>query len=87
MIQKVIDAIDQVVEEIYTAEQARLQVYYIAFMDAFSAFLDDMAKMGYTVDMTEDLQKMQQALTIKDYILLSDILLYEVRPDFVNLLE
>lgn len=85
MIAKVIQSIDNLVEEIYTPDGAKINQYYLEFIEAIGSFLDQMAQKGYTVDLREDLEKIQQAVTYKDYIMLSDILLYTIRKDFTNL--
>lgn len=85
MIEQVVEKIDRLVEEIHTPEQKMVGSCYIAFLDSIELFLKDMEQKGYTVDLIKDLERMQQAMEIKDYILLSDLLRYELRPDFVNL--
>lgn len=85
MIEKVICKIDQLVEELYTPDQNKVNEYYLELIDTIGAFLDWMAKLGYDVDLRKDLEKIQQAVSIRDYILLSDLIKYEMRPDFVEL--
>lgn len=87
MIEQVIEKIDQLVREIHTPDQKEIPTYYLEFIDAVGAFIDTMMKLGYTVDLREDLEKIQKAVDIKDYIALSDILSYEVRKDFTKLAE
>lgn len=85
MIAKVIQSIDNLVDDIYTPDGANINQYYLALIEAIGSFLEGMAQKGYTVDLRADLEQIQQAVTSKDYILLSDILLYTIRKDFVNL--
>lgn len=85
MIQTVIEKIDQLVMEIYTSDQKEINTYYLEFIDAIGGFIQDMMEKGYTVDLRQDLERIQKAADAKDYIALSDILKYEVRKDFVNL--
>lgn len=85
MIGKVLEAIENMVQEVHTNDQAKVPECYLAFIDAIAGFIEDMANRGYTVDLSGDLQKIQNAMTKKDYIEVSDLLLYEIRPDFVQL--
>lgn len=85
MIEKVIQSIDNLVDDIYTPDGANVSKYYLELIEAIGLFLEGMVQKGYTVDLREDLEQIQQAVTSKDYILLSDILLYTIRKDFVNL--
>lgn len=85
MIEKVIECIDKLVDDIYTPDKANINQYYLELIEAIGSFLEEMVQRGYTVDMREDLEQIQQAVTIKDYIRLSDILLYTIRKDFINL--
>ncbi|MBQ3599630.1 MAG: hypothetical protein II992_00295 [Lachnospiraceae bacterium] len=85
MIETVISKIDQLVKEIYTVDQNKVNVYYLEFIDAIGAFLQDMMDKGYTVDLREDLEKIQRGMEIKDYIYVSDIIKYELRKDFEEL--
>lgn len=85
MIAKVIQSIDNLVDEIYTPDKVNINQYYLELIEAVGAFLEEMVQRGYTVDLRDDLEQIQQAVTVKDYIHLSDILLYTIRKDFVNL--
>ena len=85
MIAKVIQCIDNLVDDIYTPDGANISQYYLELIEAIGSFLDGMVQKGYTVDLRDDLEQIQQAITSKDYILLSDVLLYTIRKDFVKL--
>lgn len=85
MITKVIESIDKLADDIYTPDKGNINQYYLELIEAIGAFLEEMAQRGYTVDLREDLEQIQQAVAVKDYIRLSDILLYTIRKDFVNL--
>lgn len=85
MIAKVIESIDKLADDIYTPDKANINQYYLELIEAIGAFLEEMVQRGYTVDLRDDLEQVQQAVTVKDYICLSDILLYTIRKDFVNL--
>ncbi|MDE7422457.1 MAG: hypothetical protein K2N51_01990 [Lachnospiraceae bacterium] len=85
MIAKVIESIDKLADDIYTPDKANINQYYLELIEAIGAFLEEMVQRGYTVDLRDDLEQVQQAVTVKDYIRLSDILLYTIRKDFVNL--
>lgn len=85
MIKKVLEQIEELVVELHTPDQDKVNEKYLEFIDALGMFLEEMGKKGYTVDLSEDLNQIQQAMAIKDYIRLSDILLYTIRKDFENL--
>ena len=85
MIENVIASIDKLVDDIYTPDGANINQYYLDFIESIGKFLEWMAQMGYSVDLRNDLEMVQQAMSNKDYIQLSDILLYTIRKDFVNL--
>ena len=85
MIAKEIQCIDNLVDDIYTPDGANISQYYLELIEAIGSFLDGMVQKGYTVDLRDDLEQIQQAITSKDYILLSDVLLYTIRKDFVKL--
>lgn len=85
MVEQVLERIDELVVELHTPDQDKVNEKYLNFIDALGTFLEEMQKLGYSVDLTQDLQEVGQAMTKKDYILLSDILLYTVRKDFENL--
>ncbi len=85
MIEQVIEAIDMWVQEIYTSDQNKLSERYVAFLDAVSSFLTEMAQQGYQVDMERDLITLQGLVQKKDYIAVADLLLYEIKTDFLQL--
>ena len=85
MVKKVLEKIDELVKELHTPDQDKVNEKYLEFIDALGVFLDEMGKRGYMVALSEDLNQIQQAMTMKDYIRLSDILLYTICKDFENL--
>lgn len=85
MIEQVLEKIEDLVKELHTPDQDKVNERYLDFIDALGVFLEEMHKLGYSVDMSQDLEQVQQAMTKKDYVLLSDILLYTIRRDFVEL--
>lgn len=85
MIDRVIDKMEEMVDEIYTPDQTNLQQRFLDVIDAIGGFLQWMAEQGYQVDLSEDLEKLQVAMEKKDYIQASDILLLEMQPDFREL--
>lgn len=85
IIQLVLEQIEELVQEIYTPDQKKINERYLAFVEAIAAFIEEMQIQGYTVDLRADLEKIQNAYIKKDYVLLSDILSYEMKKDFENL--
>lgn len=85
MIDKVLIRIEGLIRIIYTMDGGDFQEAYLALLDAFDAFLNDMSEKGYVVDINEELQIIQQAVNKKDRVLLADILLYQIKPAFLGL--
>lgn len=78
----VLEAIDNLVHSIYTVDQTGLMDYFMSLIDEMDIFIKRMADEGYQVDLTQELLRIQEAFTKKDYVMLSDILLDEVKPEF-----
>lgn len=85
MINQVITAMDTLVDEIYTPDQTKVQEEYLQLINSIGDFLQWMAEQGYQVDLNEDLGKLQNAMSKKDYIAASDILMFDMKPDFEQL--
>lgn len=85
MINKILESIENLVASIYDIDQIGLQEKYLTFLENIEQFIGKMTEMGYQVDMNKDLMEINDAMEKKDYIWLSDILLYTVKPDFENL--
>ena len=82
---EVLEAIDNLVHSIYTTEQTGVNEYFMALLDALELFVNRMNQAGYQVDINKELLRIQEAFTKKDYVMLADVLLDEVRPEFENL--
>lgn len=87
MIPAVITAMDDMVDEIYKLDSENLDIKYQAVIEALARFLELMEANDYTVDMNAELQVLQEAMTIKDYIRVSDCLLYDMKPGLVELAQ
>lgn len=85
MINQVITAMDTLVDEIYTPDQTKIQEGYLQLINSIGDFLQWMAEQGYQVDLNEDLGRLQNAMSKKDYIAASDILMFDMKPDFEQL--
>lgn len=85
MINQVITAMDTLVDDIYTPDQTKVQEEYLHLINSIGDFLQWMAEQGYQVDLNEDLGKLQNAMSKKDYIAASDILMFDMKPDFEQL--
>lgn len=78
----VVTAIDELVEEIYTLEQTKLNQKFIQIIDEIDDFVKKMEISGYMVDLTKELQSMQDIYLKKDYVQLADFLLYDLKKQF-----
>lgn len=85
MTEQAIKAMDKVIQIVYTPDQIGLADAFLEMLDAFSEFIEEMGKKGYTVSMNESLLELQNAFESKDYILLTDCILYDLKPDFEHL--
>jgi hypothetical protein len=85
MIEKVLKSIEVLVDSIYDIDQIGLQEKYLGFIESISEFIEKMAVAGYEVNMNEDLQNITEAMAMKDYTRVADILLYTVKTDFEHL--
>ncbi|MDK2807589.1 MAG: hypothetical protein PWP24_322 [Clostridiales bacterium] len=85
MNERVIKAIDALVAIIYTPDQYRLASAFQELVEALIAFVEELEKMGYTVDLTKELLVIQDAFEKKDYVMLADALLYDLKPQFEDL--
>lgn len=78
----VLEAIERLITIIYEPDQNGLVEAFSELVEEFMRFIQQMYEIGYTVDINEELLKVQNAFEQKDYIKLADILLYEVKPSF-----
>lgn len=78
----VLEAIERLITIIYEPDQDGLVEEFSKLVEEFMTFIQKMYEIGYTVDINEELLKVQHAFEKKDYIQLADILLYEVKPSF-----
>ena len=84
-IDAVVKAIDTLVDEIYTLEQKELNEKFIDVLDAMDQFIIWMEDKGYIVNMQKELELMQNAYAKKDYAMLADCMLYDIKPQFEEL--
>lgn len=80
-----LDAIEKMVDIIYSPDQDGLDSAFVQILDSILGFIENMAKEGYLVDMTEELKLLQDAYLKKDYLELADALLYDIKPEIENL--
>ncbi len=78
--EKPLSVLEEMVNIIYSPDQEGLDHAFINILDAFTELVEEMATLGYTVDMTEELMLLQSAYMKKDYVELADVLLYDIKP-------
>lgn len=81
----VLNAIENLVSIIYTPDQKGLNDAFGSLVEEISLFLERMLEAGYSVDVNEELLYIQRAFAAKDYTLLADVLLYRVKPGFLEI--
>lgn len=75
----VIEAIDSMVDEIYSIDQEKLTDKFILLIDRLSEFINYNFKNNIILNLDNEFLALQNAFSIKDYTLLSDILLYKLK--------
>ena len=74
--EKLTDVIDALVNEIYTVDQNKIDEKFINFLGALEGAIGE--GLFSEQDVNPVLTRMQEAYIHKDYIRMSDILLYEL---------
>ncbi len=82
MAEKVLESIEEIVDSIYQIGENKIITSYAKLLDTLELFIIRMSERGYQVDMTKELEQINHAMQKKDYILLADILTYEIKPEF-----
>ena len=85
MNKSVLEAIEGLVDAIYSPDQEQVDKRFSGLVEELIAFVDAMQKAGYTVDLTKELMAIQSAYERKDYVELADVLLYDMKPEFEGL--
>lgn len=84
-INEIIALTEEISHNIYMRSQKKVSELYITLLDSFAGFLGEMQTLGYQVDLSEELQTLQEAYVKKDFIEFSDLLLYKIKPEFEEL--
>lgn len=87
VIEAVLKSIDEVVNAIYEIGGDKILISYRKLLDGLEKFIIDMSQKGYQVNMTKELLQIDEAMQKKDYILLADILSYELKAEFEEILK
>lgn len=82
MTEKVIWRLDELAAIIHTPEGVGFENGYLAFIDSIIEFLEEMQKAGYSVDLMKELTEIQDIMDKEDRVMLSDFLLYTLKPQF-----
>ena len=81
MTEKLFQVIDDLVEEIYTVEQGKINNKFQTLLNELLIFIENIQIAGYSIDMDEELLKLQKAYEMKDYGIMADILLYDIKEN------
>lgn len=82
----VLAGIEKVTDSIYSPDQEELDSAFLELLNELMAFVESMAQSGYSVDMTEELTAIESAYAKRDLVELADILLYDMKPVFLEIL-
>lgn len=85
MFEGILSAVKQLAEEIYTVDQNRLDSYFVLFLDELEKLVMNMGKIGFQVDVSEELSVLQECYEKRDLVELADFLLYELEPNLLEL--
>lgn len=76
----IMEAIDNLVHSIYTVEQTRIVECFMILLDELDRYIKALNEKGILVDIDHPLMMLQDAFLRKDYTMLADILLRQIRP-------
>lgn len=76
----IMEAIDNLVHSIYTVEQTRIVECFMILLDELDRYIKALNEKGISVDISHPLMMLQDAFLRKDYTMLADILLGQIRP-------
>ena len=79
-----IKTIDEFVHAIYTPDQVNIDGKFIQFLEAIEVCVNKGVLEEKMPDINQVLMKVQSAYMIKDYVTLSDLLLYEIKESITE---
>ena len=77
--ENLIKTIDEIVQTIYTPDQVNIDGKFIQFLEAIEIYANTGVLEEKVQNINQVLLKVQSAYAIKDYVTLSDLLLYEIK--------
>ena len=77
--ENLIKTIDEIVQTIYTPDQVNIYGKFIQFLEAIEIYANTGVLEEKVPNINQVLLKVQSAYAIKDYVTLSDLLLYEIK--------
>lgn len=77
--ENLIKTIDEIVQTIYTPDQVNIDGKFIQFLEAIEVYANTGVLEEKVPNINQVLLKVQSAYAIKDYVTLSDLLLYEIK--------
>lgn len=72
-------SIEQLVDSIYDVDQIDLDKKFIEFLDSMENYILYIEKENQDFSMNQELLMLQEAYLKRDYIQLSDIILYDIK--------
>lgn len=85
MFEGILLAVKKLVEEIYTADQKQFDSYFVVFLDELEKLVNNLGKIDFQVDVSEELLALQECYKKRDLVELADFLLYEMEPNLLEL--
>lgn len=76
----IMEAINNLVHSIYTVEQTGVMECFMRLVDELDQYIKVLNEKGISVDISHPLMMLQDAFLRKDYTMLADILLGQIRP-------
>lgn len=74
-----LEKIEQLVQTIYTPDQVDIDGKFLQFLEALEQYMIAAVQGTEIAEWNENLLKVQSAYVVKDYVTLSDVLLYEIK--------
>ena len=87
MNKEILQKIDNLVGIIYTPDQAGVEQSFVCFIDEMLKVMEEIIQQGKMIEVDDDLINLQNAFTKKDYVLFTDILLYDIKPKIEIMVE
>lgn len=74
MFDGILTAMQNLVKEIYSVDQNQLDAKFVVFLDELNKLLIELNRIGYRVDITDEMLQMQSSYEKRDFLELADFI-------------